>query len=69
MAHRGRVNTLANVFHKPLQRIFAEYQENMINETSWGNSGDVNYHLGSAITRKVNGKEIRLSILPNPSHL
>lgn len=51
MAHRGRVNTLANVFQKPLQRIFAEYQENMINETSWGLSGDVNYHLGSAITR------------------
>jgi 2-oxoglutarate dehydrogenase E1 component len=69
MAHRGRVNTLANVFHKPLQRIFAEYQENMIHEASWGLSGDVNYHLGSAITRTISGTDIRLSILPNPSHL
>jgi 2-oxoglutarate dehydrogenase complex dehydrogenase (E1) component-like enzyme len=41
----------------------------MINESSWGLSGDVNYHLGTAVTRKINNKNIRLSILPNPSHL
>lgn len=68
MAHRGRLNALANVFHKPLQRIFAEFQENLENE-SWGNSGDVKYHLGTTISRKVKNNEIRLSILPNPSHL
>jgi 2-oxoglutarate dehydrogenase E1 component len=68
MAHRGRLNALANVFHKPLQRIFAEFQENLENE-SWGNSGDVKYHLGTTISRNIGGKDIRLSILPNPSHL
>jgi 2-oxoglutarate dehydrogenase complex dehydrogenase (E1) component-like enzyme len=45
MAHRGRLNALANVFNKPLQKIFAEFQEN-VDKESWGNSGDVKYHLG-----------------------
>lgn len=53
MAHRGRLNALANVFQKPLQRIFAEFQENLENE-SWGNSGDVKYHLGTTISRQIN---------------
>lgn len=46
MAHRGRLNALANVFNKPMQKIFAEFQENVDKELSWGNSGDVKYHLG-----------------------
>jgi 2-oxoglutarate dehydrogenase E1 component len=37
--------------------------------TSWGNSGDVKYHLGITTEKKVHGKNVRLSILPNPSHL
>lgn len=35
----------------------------------WGNSGDVKYHLGVTVEKKVNDKNVRLSILPNPSHL
>jgi 2-oxoglutarate dehydrogenase E1 component len=69
MAHRGRLNALANVFNKPMQKIFAEFQENVDKEVSWGNSGDVKYHLGATTEREVNGKNIRLTILPNPSHL
>ena len=71
MAHRGRLNALANVFDKPLQKIFAEFQENVDTEENqaWGNSGDVKYHLGVAVEKKIDDKNIRLSILPNPSHL
>lgn len=46
MAHRGRLSTLTNVFNKPLEKIFAEFQENVDVEV-WGNSGDVKYHLGA----------------------
>jgi len=46
MAHRGRLNALANVFNKPLVKIFAEFQEN-VDKEAWGNSGDVKYHLGA----------------------
>lgn len=51
MAHRGRLNALANVFDKPLQKIFAEFQENTDEEETqnWGNSGDVKYHLGVTV--------------------
>jgi 2-oxoglutarate dehydrogenase E1 component len=70
MAHRGRLNALANVFDKPLQKIFAEFQDHQDPEDqSWGNSGDVKYHLGVTVEKTVNSKPIRLSILPNPSHL
>lgn len=69
MAHRGRLNALANVFNKPLQMIFAEFQESLHKEVSWGNSGDVKYHLGTTIERSFGDKKIKLSILPNPSHL
>ena len=71
MAHRGRLNALANVFDKPLQKIFAEFQENVDSEENqaWGNSGDVKYHLGVTVEKNFNNKNIRLSILPNPSHL
>ena len=56
MPHRGRVNTLANVFKKQIKRIFAEYQEKTIGDEEWGVSGDVNYHLGVSNVRKVNNK-------------
>jgi 2-oxoglutarate dehydrogenase E1 component len=47
MAHRGRLNALKCVFNKAPQTIFAEFQESEMNSyTSWGNSGDVKYHLG-----------------------
>lgn len=51
MAHRGRLNALANTFQKPMQKIFAEFQEQSAGKespASWGNSGDVKYHLGAS---------------------
>lgn len=72
MAHRGRLNSLYNNFNKPLQKIFAEFQEStdrQEEEENWGNSGDVKYHLGVTVEKKINDKKVRLSILPNPSHL
>jgi 2-oxoglutarate dehydrogenase E1 component len=71
MAHRGRLNALRNVFNKSPQKIFAEFQENTDTPEgmSWGNSGDVKYHLGITSEKHVGGKNIRLTILPNPSHL
>lgn len=48
MAHRGRLNTLATVFSKPLEQIFAEFQEiKAEGRNLWGDSGDVKYHLGA----------------------
>ena len=41
----------------------------MDKEDSWGNSGDVKYHLGSTKEKNINGHKVRLSIIPNPSHL
>ena len=74
MAHRGRLNMMANVLHKPLETIFAEFQGNMPTEDKEAqelfHSGDVKYHLGTSYTRKYdNGKEFTVEILANPSHL
>jgi 2-oxoglutarate dehydrogenase E1 component len=71
MAHRGRLNALANVFRKPLQKIFAEFQEHDsdVDVNSWGNSGDVKYHLGATENRTIDGHRIKLCVLANPSHL
>ena len=70
MAHRGRLNTLATVFSKPLEQIFAEFQEiKAEGRNVWGDSGDVKYHLGTTQDKVFNGHTVRLSILANPSHL
>lgn len=71
MAHRGRLNALANVFKKPLQKIFAEFQEQAtgVNRETWGNSGDVKYHLGASEKVTIDGHDVRLCVLANPSHL
>lgn len=72
MAHRGRLSTLANVFKKPLQIIFSEFQNKYSKEQedSWGNSGDVKYHLGTTYDKEFSsGHSVRLTMLPNPSHL
>lgn len=68
MAHRGRLNVLANVMRKPLENLFAEFQGNQY--AKYG-SGDVKYHLGSSCKRKLpyNNKEVELSLVANPSHL
>jgi len=74
MAHRGRLNVLANVLRKPLEAIFHEFSGGTPleskTETGYIGSGDVKYHLGTSYDRLTrNGKKIRLSLLANPSHL
>jgi 2-oxoglutarate dehydrogenase E1 component len=69
MTHRGRLNVLANILRKPYEEIFAEFEENYVPESRDGD-GDVKYHLGFSSDRvTANGREIHLSLTPNPSHL
>jgi len=73
MPHRGRLSVLAHVLKKPLEQIFAEFQNIKSTEEGeevWGNSGDVKYHLGTSYLRRYpDNKQIHLNILANPSHL
>ena len=69
MAHRGRLNVLANVLGKTYEQIFTEFEGTAIPDTTMG-SGDVKYHLGfSSEVETVNGRKINLKLCPNPSHL
>ncbi len=69
MAHRGRLNILANTIGKSLAKIFSEFEGN-IDPTTIQGSGDVKYHLGAhGIHRTLTGKEITVEVAPNPSHL
>jgi 2-oxoglutarate dehydrogenase E1 component len=69
MAHRGRLNVLANIIGQPYQEIFAEFEDNYLPETRDGD-GDVKYHLGFSSERiSATGRPIHLSLTPNPSHL
>jgi 2-oxoglutarate dehydrogenase E1 component len=69
MAHRGRLNVLANVVGKDLKQIFSEF-EGEIDPSSTQGSGDVKYHLGANVVRKMeSGRELAVSLSPNPSHL
>ena len=68
ISHRGRLNVLANILEKPYENIFkefyaTEYEDGIV-------LGDVKYHLGfdKVVTTK-NGSKVKLSLLPNPSHL
>ncbi len=72
MAHRGRLNVLANVMGKPYKTILSEFEGKMYKEEDpelqFG--GDVKYHLGySSDITTDSGKNIHLSLAPNPSHL
>ncbi len=68
MAHRGRLNVLANIFNKPLENIFAEFQDNL--ELAFVGDGDVKYHKGYSSDRTLaSGHNIHLSLAANPSHL
>ena len=70
MAHRGRLNVLANVVGKPLDQVFAEFEEAPHASTNTVGSGDVKYHLGaSGKHRSLLGREITVSVSFNPSHL
>ncbi|HEX4736576.1 MAG TPA: 2-oxoglutarate dehydrogenase E1 component [Allosphingosinicella sp.] len=69
MAHRGRLNVLANVMGKPYRAIFSEFAGGSANPEDVGGSGDVKYHLGTSSDREFDGIRVHLSLVPNPSHL
>ena len=69
MAHRGRLNILANILGKTYEQIFSEFEGTAIPDQTMG-SGDVKYHLGfSSEIDTANGKKMHLKLTPNPSHL
>ncbi|HEX9014867.1 MAG TPA: multifunctional oxoglutarate decarboxylase/oxoglutarate dehydrogenase thiamine pyrophosphate-binding subunit/dihydrolipoyllysine-residue succinyltransferase subunit [Chloroflexota bacterium] len=69
MAHRGRLNVLANTVGKPLGQMFNEFEENLDPMATQG-TGDVKYHLGARGTyRTPSGRELLVEVAPNPSHL
>jgi 2-oxoglutarate decarboxylase len=68
MAHRGRLNVLANTVGKDLKQIFSEF-EGELDPSSTQGSGDVKYHLGATGVREIEGRQITVSLSPNPSHL
>ena len=68
MAHRGRLNVLANIFKKSTQDIFSEFDGKDYEQEYF--DGDVKYHLGLTSDRTTrSGKHINLNLAPNPSHL
>jgi 2-oxoglutarate dehydrogenase E1 component len=69
MAHRGRLNVLANVLAKPYRVIFHEFSGGTANPEDVGGSGDVKYHLGTSTDREFDGIKVHMSLVPNPSHL
>src|ERR1043165_3740329 len=69
MAHRGRLNVLANFLRKSLRVIFTEFSENYVPDLVAGD-GDVKYHLGYRTVRKLaSGAEVEIRLSSNPSHL
>ena len=69
MAHRGRLNVLANILGKTYENIFSEFEGTAIPDQTMG-SGDVKYHMGfSSEVQTPNGKNVHLKLTPNPSHL
>lgn len=68
MAHRGRLNVLANILGKSYEDIFAEFEGKEFDENAF--DGDVKYHLGfSTDVETMHKKKVHLSLTPNPSHL
>jgi 2-oxoglutarate dehydrogenase E1 component len=69
MAHRGRLNVLANILNKPYDKIFDEFEGNY-DPNSFEGSGDVKYHLGATgIYTSRTGEQVNVMLAPNPSHL
>jgi len=68
MAHRGRLNILANILNKTYKDIFTEFEGRPSEDSVF--DGDVKYHMGYSSDQKSNnGKQVHLSLTPNPSHL
>ena len=69
MAHRGRLNVLANFLGKSYEYILREFSENYVPDTIYGD-GDVKYHLGFETTRTTHdGRKVEIRLAANPSHL
>ena len=69
MAHRGRLNVLANTLGKTYEQIFSEFEGKSVPDQTMG-SGDVKYHLGFRAEHSTpDGKKVNLQLCPNPSHL
>lgn len=69
MAHRGRLNVLANIMGKTYEQIFSEFEGTAKTDQTMG-SGDVKYHMGyGSEVQTLNDKTIHLKLMPNPSHL
>ncbi|GBD50714.1 2-oxoglutarate dehydrogenase E1 component [Methylopila sp. Yamaguchi] len=69
MAHRGRLNILAQVLGKPHRAIFHEFKGGSWTPEEVEGSGDVKYHLGASSDREFDGNSVHLSLTANPSHL
>ncbi len=69
MAHRGRLNVLAQVMSKPHRAIFHEFKGGSASPDDVEGSGDVKYHLGASSDREFDGNRVHLSLTANPSHL
>ena len=68
MAHRGRLNTLVNIFKKPVRELFNEFEGKDFEDENL--DGDVKYHLGLTLSKKYkDGQVIKMNLVPNPSHL
>ncbi len=68
MAHRGRLNTLVNIFKKPVRDLFSEFEGKDFEDQDI--DGDVKYHLGLTLSKTyMEGQEIKMNLVPNPSHL
>ena len=68
MAHRGRLNVLANLLQKSYKRIFNEFMGEFLSTHSDA-TGDVKYHLGASSDREFDGNSVHISLTDNPSHL
>src|SRR6201984_2165607 len=69
MAHRGRLNVVAQVMGKPHRAIFHEFKGGSSTPNEVEGSGDVKYHLGASSDREFDGNRVHLSLTANPSHL
>ncbi len=68
MAHRGRLNVLANILNKTYDKIFSEFEGKDYEDDYF--EGDVKYHQGfTSIEKTESGKDVKLNLCPNPSHL
>ena len=68
MAHRGRLNTLINIFKKPVRDLFSEFEGKDFEDQDI--DGDVKYHLGLTLSKEYQGgQKMKMNLVPNPSHL